>query len=117
MECVSGCARGGLHDLAILAATLDGGACRAANGGYADVVAAGEFVERSALRASSGGLLLLCRCQGRGSAHALPALLRPAAALGGAGADKVALDVGEPSEDGNHQPPRAGAGVGPRLRG
>jgi hypothetical protein len=36
-------------------------ACRAANGGYADVVAAGEFVERSALRAPSGGLFLLRR--------------------------------------------------------
>jgi hypothetical protein len=34
-------------------------ACRAANGGYADVVAAGEFVERSALRAPSGGLFLV----------------------------------------------------------
>jgi hypothetical protein len=32
------------------------GARRAANGGYADVVAAGEFVERSVLRAASGGV-------------------------------------------------------------
>ena len=39
----------------------------------------------------------------------LPALLRAAAALGGAGADKIALDVGEAAEDGNHKPPGAGA--------
>ena len=45
----------------------------------------------------------------------LTALLRPAAALGGAGADKVALHVGQAAENGNHQAPGAGAGVGPRL--
>jgi len=46
----------------------------------------------------------------------LPALLRPAAALGSAGADKIALDVGEAAEYSDHQSPGAGAGVGPRLR-
>jgi hypothetical protein len=35
----------------------------------------------------------------RRPAHVLPALLRPAAALGGAGADKVKRDVGEASEN------------------
>jgi hypothetical protein len=35
----------------------------------------------------------------------LPALLCPAAALGGAGADKIALHVGEAAENGNHQAP------------
>jgi hypothetical protein len=38
------------------------GARYAANGGYADVVAAGEFVERSASRSALGGFLLLCWC-------------------------------------------------------
>jgi len=47
--------------------------------------------------------------------HVLPALPRPAAVLGGAGADKIALHVGEASENGGHQAPGAGAGVGPRL--
>ncbi|MGA8760612.1 MAG: hypothetical protein WB611_30655 [Stellaceae bacterium] len=46
----------------------------------------------------------------------LPVLLRPAAALGGAGANKVALHVRKAAENGNHQPPCAGGGVGPRLR-
>ena len=45
----------------------------------------------------------------------LAALLRPAAALGGAGADKIALHVGEAAEHGDHQSPGAGASVGPRL--
>jgi hypothetical protein len=39
--------------------------------------------------------------------------LGAAASFGGAGADKIALHVGEASEDGEHQAP--GAGVGPRL--
>jgi hypothetical protein len=43
----------------------------------------------------------------------LPALLRTAAALGGAGADKIALHIGEASEDREHQAAGAGAGVGP----
>ena len=37
----------------------------------------------------------------------LPALLRPAAALGGAGADKITLHVGEAAEHREHQPPGA----------
>jgi len=43
------------------------GSRRAANGGYADVVAPGKFVQRSTLRAVCGGLLLLGRteCGGR----------------------------------------------------
>jgi hypothetical protein len=67
----------------------------AANGGYADVVAAREFVERSALRAASGGFFLLCRSECGGSAHLLPSGLGAASALGGAGADKIALHVGQ----------------------
>ena len=35
------------------------------------------------------------------------------AALGGAGTDKIALYVGQAAENGNHQTPGAGAGVGP----
>ena len=49
-------------------------------------------------------------------AHALPALRCPAAALGGAGTDKIALHVRQAAEYGNHQAPGAGAGVSPRLR-
>jgi hypothetical protein len=46
----------------------------------------------------------------------LAALLSPAAALGGAGADQIALHVREAAENSNHQAPGAGAGVGPRFR-
>ena len=80
------------------------------------MVAAREFGERGTLRPSSAGLVLLRLRQFRFPAHALPALLRPAAALGGAGADKVALHVRQSAQNGNHQPPGASAGVGPRLR-
>ena len=53
----------------------------------------------------------------RRPAHVLPALLRPAAAFGGAGPDQVALHVSKASEDRDHQAPGAGGGVGPRLGG
>jgi hypothetical protein len=46
----------------------------------------------------------------------LPALLRPGAALSGAGADKIAFDVRQAARHSNHRPPGAGAGVSPRLR-
>jgi hypothetical protein len=88
---------------------------RAGNRRAADVVAAGEFVERSALRAPPDGLLLLGRCQGRGAAHVLSLGLGAAPAFGGAGADQIALDVGEASEYREHQAPGAGAGISPRL--
>jgi hypothetical protein len=42
--------------------------------------------------------------------------LGAAPAFGGAGADEVALNVGEASEYRQHQAPGAGAGVGPRFR-
>jgi len=45
----------------------------------------------------------------------LAALLRPAAALGGASADQIALHIREAAENSNHQASGAGAGVGPRL--
>jgi Resolvase, N terminal domain len=83
------------------------------------VVAAREFGKRSTLRPSPSGLGLLRRRQFRRTAHALPALLRPAAAFGGTGADKIALHVGEAAQHGDHQPPGAGAGVAQleQLRG
>jgi hypothetical protein len=69
------------------------------------VVAAREFGERRALRTSPAGLGLLRVSQFRGSAHVLAALLRAAAALGGTGADKVALHMREAAQHGNHEPP------------
>jgi hypothetical protein len=41
--------------------------------------------------------------------------LGAAPVLSGAGADKIALNIGQAAEYGQHQPPGAGAGVGPRL--
>jgi hypothetical protein len=79
----------------------------------ADIVALRQFLQRRALRASPDGLFLLGR---RGTAHVLSLGLGAAPAFGGAGADQIALHVGEASEDGEHQAPGAGAGVGPRFR-
>ncbi len=45
----------------------------------------------------------------------LPALLRPAAALRGAGADKIALHVGQAAEYGQHQAALRRSGVGPSV--
>jgi hypothetical protein len=47
-------------------------------------------------------------CECGGSAHLLPLGLG-ASALGGAGADKIALDIGQSAEYGKHQAPGAGA--------
>jgi len=58
---------------------------RAAHGGYAAVVAFGQFLQRSALRAPSGGLFLLGRCQGRGPSHMLSSKLGAVPAFGGTG--------------------------------
>src|SRR3954464_13278820 len=41
--------------------------------------------------------------------------LGAAPAFSSAGADKIALNVRQPAENGNHQAPGAGAGIGPRL--
>jgi len=63
-----------------------GGSGGAANGGFADGIAAGEFVERSALRAAAAGLFLLLRvrvraggrpiCCPRALARLLPSAVR-----------------------------------------
>ena len=91
------------------------GSGRAPDGRYADVVAVCQFLQRRALRAASGGLFLLRRVERRGPPH-WPALgLGAAPAFGGAGADKVALNVCEAAQYRQHQTPGAGAGVGPWL--
>ena len=59
------------------------------------MVAAGKFRKRSTFGPALAGLGLLRLGQFRFPAHALPALLRPAAPLGGAGANKVTLHVRE----------------------
>jgi hypothetical protein len=41
--------------------------------------------------------------------------LGAAPALGGAGADKIALNIGKPAENGQHQAPGAAGAVGPRF--
>jgi hypothetical protein len=85
------------------------------NRGHADVVRSGEVFQRRALRAALAGFRLLLRGERRGAAHMLAARLGAAPALRRAGADKIALHVGEAAKDGNHQAPGAGGGVGPRL--
>src|SRR5215469_2409752 len=86
------------------------------NRALAHIVAVGQFLQRSALRAPFGGLFLLRRCQRRGASHVLSLGLGAAPAFGGTGADEIALNIGEASEYGQHQAPGAGAGVSPRLR-
>jgi hypothetical protein len=49
----------------------------------------------------------------KGAAHVLSLGLGAASAFGGAGADKIAFNIGQPAENGNHQAPGAGARVGP----
>jgi hypothetical protein len=41
----------------------------------------------------------------------LPALLRAAPAFGGAGADKITLNIGKPAKYRQHQAPGAGGGI------
>jgi hypothetical protein len=60
------------------------------------VVVAREFGKRRALRTSPSCLGLLRRRQFRFPAQVLPTLLRPVAALGGADADKLALERRQP---------------------
>jgi hypothetical protein len=60
-----------------------------------------EFGKRITFGPATAGLVLLRLCQFRRSAHVLAALLRPAAALCRAGADKIALDVRQAAEYGN----------------
>jgi hypothetical protein len=87
----------------------------AAHRGDAAVVAIRQFLQRRARRPPSGGLFLLGRCEGRGTAHSLSLGLGAAPAFGGAGADKVALNISQAAEYRQHQAPGAGAGVGPRF--
>jgi hypothetical protein len=81
------------------------GAGSAAHGGDAAVVAVRQFLQRRALRAPSGGLFLLCGREGRGPPYVLSLGLGAAPAFGGAGADEVALHVGEAPEYRQHQAP------------
>ena len=85
--------------------------CEPGNRSPTYIVAAGEFVERSALRAPSDGFFLLGRCQGRGAAHVHSLGLGAAPAFGCAGADKIALHVCEAAQYRQHQTPGACAGV------
>jgi hypothetical protein len=63
-----------------------------ANGGYADVVAVGEFVKRSALHAGLGSIFSLCRGVPTVGPYA-PTGLAAAPALGSAGVDRIALNT------------------------
>src|SRR5271168_984828 len=66
----------------------------------ADIVALGQFLERSTFGPAATGLRLLSVGEFRGTAHVLPASYRAAPAFRRAGADQVALHVGQPAENG-----------------
>jgi len=63
-----------------------------------DVVALGEFAQRSRARGRWRGLFLLRRVESGRPPHVLPLGLGAACAFGRPGADQVALDIGEVSE-------------------
>jgi protein-L-isoaspartate(D-aspartate) O-methyltransferase len=54
--------------------------------------------------------------EGRRKAHVLSLGIGAAPSLGCAGADKIALNIGQPAEYRQHQPPGAAGAVGPRFR-
>ena len=83
--------------------------CRPAHG-----VALRQLLQRSDFPPSASFRLLHVG-EFRWSAHALPSCLAPAPPLGRAGADQVALHVGQAAEDGNHQPPRCRRRCRPRA--
>jgi len=61
----------------------------------AHVIAARQLLERGPFGPALAGLCLLLRGEGRGAAHVLPTGRRPAAALGSADADKIALHISQ----------------------
>lgn len=76
-----------------------------------DIISAGQFPQRRALGTALAGLGLLLRRKGPEAAHVLAAPFRPAPPLGRAGADEVALHIGQTTQHGEHQPASAGAGI------
>jgi hypothetical protein len=78
------------------------------------VVAACDVAERFAPVAAANRLAPLVRGEFEGSPQALPSRLRPIPAFAGAGADQLALELGESAENGQHQTPVCRR-VGPRV--
>ena len=91
------------------------GRCEARNRRPPDIVGLRQFFERGTFGLALADFFLLLRCELRRSAHMLPFGLGAAPAFGGTGADKIALHVRQSAENGNHESPGAGAGVGPRF--
>ena len=83
---------------------------------HGDVVAFRQLLERRTFGTAAARLCLLHGIQLGRSPHVLAACFGAAASFSRAGADQVPLYVGQSAKDGDHQPPRAGARVGPRLR-
>ena len=91
--------------------------CRASKSCFSPrCVAAREFRKCCALRPPPPCFGLLRLGELRGSARVLPALLRPAAALGGPGADKGALHVGQAAYHGNRRAARCWCRYRPMAR-
>jgi hypothetical protein len=76
----------------------------------ADVVAAGDVGKRLALIPALDRLALLVVSEFERSAHFLSARHGPRSAFASARADQIALELGQPAEDGQHQPGAPGIG-------
>lgn len=82
----------------------------------ADRVAACELRKGFSVASTCSCLGTLCWRQLRGTTHMLPSVLSSTPAFGSPGADEIALDIREATEDRDHQPAGAGARVRPGLR-
>lgn len=81
----------------------------------ANVVASGDFAGRFAGIAPLHGFALLVGGQLRLMSHLHPPRLSKLAALAGASADQLALELGESTQDIEHQAAVSRGGIGPGV--
>src|SRR5437667_293094 len=81
----------------------------------AHVRGAGNLGQRLAVRAATERHARLVGDQLRAPAEAYPAGLRAGASLAGAGANQLALELGQATDDGEQQAAVRGRGVGPGI--
>jgi hypothetical protein len=82
------------------------------DGGHPDIVALGQFRHGRAFSPALAGFLLLLRGERQGGGPLALALPLPSAVRVRI---KVTLYVRQAAQDGQHEPPGAGAGIRPRL--
>src|SRR5258706_14205271 len=85
------------------------------DGGMTHLIGAGDLGQQFPVRTTTERLALLVGGELRATAKSYAARFRTGASLAGAGADQLALELGQPPEDGEHQASMWGRGVGPRI--